>query len=231
MLFLPDPDTHPRSAFCSNQRSPGRSLLLSLLSLLCSFSLYSQNYTPVKNLAEFKTLYTAKSAKITSLMCDFEQNKKITLMEKKLVSRGKFMFKKTNKLRMEYTKPFEYIFILNGDKITIRNDQKENNYSTRSNKMFSMISQLTMDCVTGDVVNSKDFEVSVLENAQMYEFLLKPKVKAIKSLIVVIEVLISKSDFTVDRIDMKEESGDNTLLIFSNKRINPSIGDEEFKLN
>ncbi|NVO18772.1 MAG: outer membrane lipoprotein carrier protein LolA [Bacteroidetes bacterium] len=163
-------------------------------------------------------------------MSDFEQHKKVSMMQKEMISSGKFTFKKDNKLRMEYFKPFSYIFILNNDNILIKNEQRENNYSAKSNKLFSMVSRLTMDCVTGDVINSKDFDVQIFENESKYKFILKPRLKAIKSLISEIEVLIGKNDFTVEKIIMKEESGDNTTLIFSNKRINQLVSDEVFTL-
>jgi outer membrane lipoprotein-sorting protein len=201
-----------------------------LIGCFCSLSLYSQKFIPVNNQADFKKLYAGKSSMIATLKCDFEQHKKISMMENELVSKGKFVYKKNNKLRMEYTKPFKYIFILNNDKIFIKTEQKESSYSTKSNKLYNMISKLTMDCVTGDVINSKDFDVSVSENANMFRFNLKPRLRAIGSLISEIDVLINKNDFTVDRLDMKEESGDNTLLIFSNKRINQGIADEEFNI-
>ena len=231
MLLFPVPDVIQKYLRVVNQQIKGRPVFLILIVLFCSLSLYSQKYSPVKDLVEFKQLYAEKSATISSVKCDFEQHKKISMMENELISKGRFIYKKNNKLRMEYTKPFEYIFILNNDKILIKNDQKQNSYSTKSNKLYSMVSKLTMECVTGDVINSKDFDVLVSENALMYKFTLKPRLKSIKSLISEIEVLIGKNDFTVDSINMKEESGDNTLLVFSNKRINLPVADEEFKIN
>ena len=217
-------------------RSAGSILFTGILFFMCfNFVLIgvgnAQNYTPVKDVAGFKKLYAAKSTAINTLKSDFIQEKSISMLTNKLISNGSFIFKKTNKLRMEYAKPFPYIFVMNEDQIIIKNDQKNSNVSVNSNKMFKMISQLTIDCVTGNILNSKDFDIKISENAKVYFLVLIPNQKMIKSLFTEIDLLVDKSDFTVNRIDLKETSGDSTTLIFSNKKINTPVSDEVFNVN
>lgn len=217
-------------------KNSGSILSSGMLFLMCiNFVLIStvsaQNYTPVKDVDGFKKLYAAKSGAMNTLRSDFVQEKSISMLNNKLSSNGSFVFKKANKLRMEYTNPYPYIFVMNEDQIIIKNDQKKSNVSVNSNKMFKMISQLTIDCVTGNILNSKDFDVKISENTKVYFLVLKPNQKMIKSLFNEIDLLVAKSDFTVDRIDLKETSGDSTTLIFSNKKINTPVSDEAFSVN
>ncbi|MDO9254527.1 MAG: outer membrane lipoprotein carrier protein LolA [Bacteroidales bacterium] len=217
-------------------RSAGSILFTGILFFMCfNLALFNavsaQNYTPVKDIAGFKKLYAAKSTAMNTLKSDFVQEKSVSMLTNKLISNGTFIFKKTNKLRMEYAKPYPYIFVMNEDQIIIKNDQKKSSVSVNSNKMFKMISQLTVDCVTGNILNSKDFDVEISENAKVYFLVLKPNQKMIKSLFTEIDLLVAKSDFTVDRIDLKETSGDSTTLIFSNKKINTPVSDEAFNVN
>lgn len=191
----------------------------------------AQNYTPVKDVAGFNKLYASESAAINTLRSDFIQEKSISMLNNKLVSNGSFIFKKNNKLRMEYVKPYPYLFVMNEDQIIIKNDQKKSNVSVNSNKLFKMISQITIDCVTGNILNSKDFNVKVSENDRVYFLVLKPNQKMLKSLFSEIVLIISKSDFTVDKLDLKETSGDSTTLIFNNKKINTPVSDEVFAVN
>jgi outer membrane lipoprotein-sorting protein len=207
-----------------------------MLSFLCInvviiSTVCAQNYTPVKDVAGFKKLYSAKSTAMNTLRSDFVQEKSISILNNKLNSNGSFVFKKANKLRMEYAKPYPYIFVMNDDQIIIKNDQRKSNVSVNSNKLFKMISQITIDCVTGNILNSKDFDVNISENAKVYFLVLKPNQKMIKSLFTEIDLLVAKNDFTVDRIDLKETSGDATTLIFSNKKINTPVSDEAFNVD
>jgi outer membrane lipoprotein-sorting protein len=206
-------------------------MLLFIFILTGTFSASAQNYTPVKNIVAFKSLYAEKSADINTLKSDFIQEKSISMLKNKIISEGSFIYKKNNKLRMEYTKPYTYLFVMDNDKITIKNNDKKSSVSTSSNKLFKMISQVTIDCVTGNVLNSKDFDIKVSENSITYHLVLIPRQKLLKSLFEKIDIRISKGDLTVDRIEMKESSGDNTLLIFRNKRINTPVADEVFKVN
>jgi outer membrane lipoprotein-sorting protein len=191
----------------------------------------AQNYTPVKNIVEFKRLYAEKSAGMNTLKSDFIQEKSISMLKNKIISEGIFIYKKDSRLRMEYTKPYTYLFLMDSDKIVIKNSQKTSGVSANSNKLFKMISRMTIDCVTGNILNSKEYTIKVSENSKNYYLDLVPRQKLIKSLFDRIDILISKTDFTVDRIEMKESSGDNTVLIFSNKRINNPVSDEVFKAN
>ena len=203
-------------------------LFFMCINFVCIGSVNAQKYTPVKDVAGFKALYASKSNAINTLRSDFVQEKSISMLTNKLTSNGSFIFKKANKLRMEYVKPYPYIFVMNEDQIVIKNDQKKTNVSVSSNKMFKMISQITIDCVTGNILNSKDFTVKVSENSKVYHLVLIPKQKMLKSLFAEIDLLVAKSDFTVDKLDLKETSGDCTTLIFSNKIINTPVHDEVF---
>ena len=206
-------------------------LFFMYFNIAITIAVSAQNYTPVKDVAGFKKLYATKSTSINTLRSDFIQEKSISMLNNTLNSNGSFIFKKVNKLRMEYAKPYPYLFVLNENQISIKNDQKKSNVSVNSNKLFKMISQITIDCVTGNILNSKDFDVKISENAQVYFLVLKPNQKMLKSLFNEIDLLVAKSDFTVERIDLKETSGDSTTLIFSNKKINTQVSDEIFTVN
>ena len=153
------------------------------------------------------------------------------MLENKIISEGSFIYKKNNKLRMEYRKPYSFLFVMENDKVTTKNNQQKSSVSTNSNKLYKMISQMTIDCVTGNVLNSKDFDIDISENAKVYYLVLKPRQKLLKSLFDRIDILISKKDFTVDRLELKETSGDNTTLVFTNKMLNAPVNDEVFEVN
>jgi outer membrane lipoprotein-sorting protein len=200
---------------------------------LCTMSrvAVAQSYTPVKNTEEFKRLFAARSSAITSIQSDFTQQKSISMLENKIISEGTFTYKRENRLRMEYSKPYKFLFVMDHDQITIGNNQQKSSVSANSNKMYKLISQLTLDCFTGNVLNSKDFDLTISENARVYKLVLIPRQKLLKSLFERIDILISKIDVAVDKIELAETSGDHTTLIFHNKVINNPVNDEVFKIH
>jgi len=199
-----------------------------LLFIFSCYSCFSQTYKVLEDKEAFQKLYIEKAKNIVSLESKFVQEKSISFLEKKLISEGTFQFRKPSMLRMEYTKPFQYLFILNNDRVIIKSNSHETNISTNSNKVFKIISQITVDCVSGNVFNNKNFKSTILENNDSYLITLVPSATDIKSIMNEIKVIISKADYTVVKLEMVETSGDFTILVFKDKEINKTIPDASF---
>ena len=204
-------------------------LLALLISGLISKAQHA-GYTSVSNLFKFKEQYTMTTEKIETIKSDFIQVKNLSMLSEKIISKGKFWFKKENLLRMEYTTPYEYLMILNKNNIYIKDGQKENKVSTKSNKLFQQINKITIDCVQGTVFTNPDFVTKVYENESNYLVQLSPENKALKEFFKTIDVIINKSDYEVTTIEMNENSGDNTIIQFTNRKINSVIPDAIFSI-
>ena len=206
-------------------------LTLSSILILFFSSIMAQGFAPLKDEVAFRKLFAEKSQEFNTLKSDFVQEKSIYLLENHIISNGSFQYKRDGKLRMEYFKPYSYLFVLNNDKVMIKNNQKQTNINANSNKLFKLISQITVDCINGNILSSKQFKTSILENSNSYRITLIPKLKELNSLLSEIVILISKKDYTVETIEMKEVSNDFTLMTFSNKEINKPISDEVFSVH
>jgi outer membrane lipoprotein-sorting protein len=204
--------------------------LLLITATLVSQAQYA-GYKPLTGVEEFKKQFAQNAQKLSSIRSDFTQEKNLSMLSEKIVSKGKFWYKKDNLVRMEYTHPFRYLLIINKNNVFIKDGQKENKISTRSNKMFQQINQLMVDCVKGTALNSPDFKSRVFENSQSCLVELTPLSKGLKELFRNINIIIDKKSFTVNRIDMQEMSGDNTMINFVNKELNVIIADALFTLH
>jgi len=204
-----------------------RFISISTIIIFCSLFAKAQDFSPISNLLEFQDLFTKKSNEISSLKSNFVQEKSISMLEQKMISYGSFKYKKEAKLRMEYTKPFYYLLAINGEKVTIKNNAKQTT-SSGSNRLFKMISQITIDCFNGNILKSKQFNVSVFENNTSFKLILYPKMKDLNSILSEIILIISKQTYTVSTLEMKERSGDSSLMTFTNTEINTPIDDETF---
>lgn len=210
-----------------------RKLFPVLLLLAASLSVRAQyaGYTPVADLAKFKTAFSAATQKTTSMKSDFIQEKNMAMLSEKIVSRGNFWFKKESRVRMEYNQPFKYLMILNKDKVYVKDGQKESRVSTKSNKLFQQINRIMIDCMQGTALGNTDFTTRVFENKNAALIELVPVTKGLKELFKSINVVVDKKDFSVTSIEMKELSGDNTIIRFTNKEPNAIIPDTMFTIN
>ncbi len=205
-------------------------VFISLVFLLTVFFAKAQypGYTPVSDPAKFKVDFSVATQKATSIKSDFTQEKNMAMLSEKIISKGKFWFKKESQVRMEYSQPYQYLMILNKDKVYVKDGQKENKISTSSNKIFQQINKLMIDCMQGTALNNPDFTTRVFENKNMAMVELTPVTKVLKKLFKSINIVVDKKDFSVSTIDMIEISGDNTLMRFINKELNVSIADSLF---
>ena len=205
---------------------------LSLLFIAC-FSLVNaqpSGYKIVKDLNPFKTKFNQESQSIFSITSDITQTKKLKILAEKIVSKGQFSFKKNNKVRMEYLTPYKYLLVINNNTIYIKKDNKLNTYSAKSNKAFNQINKLILECVQGTVINNKDFNTSLFENETIFLLQLIPNKKEMKNLFQTIQIYIDKKNYTVNKLNLIEASGDNTELQFTNKNINPTLSDDIYIL-
>lgn len=205
-------------------------ILASLLSvfIFCSLQAQYAGYTAVKDINVFRQQFAAASQKLNSLQSDFIQEKNLSMLSEKIISKGKFWFKKENKVRMEYTQPFKYLMIMNGSNIYIKDGQKENRVPTNSNKLFQQINKIVVDCVKGTAFSNTDFKFNVFENKSTYLIELTPVVKNLQSIFKNINVIVDRKDFSVNSIKMIEPSGDYTNINFTNKILNTNLADALF---
>src|SRR6188768_3222118 len=99
------------------------------LLLLCSF--YSwvavaqpKGYKLVSNVQAFQQSLAKSTAALKTLQSDFVQTKHLSLLAEKISSKGKFYYSKEDKVRIEYTAPFQYLLVMNGGQIMIKDEQK-----------------------------------------------------------------------------------------------------------
>src|SRR4051812_4814271 len=110
-----------------------RKWILLLSCIFCATFTQAQmaGFKPVADAAAFKQQFAKASQATQSIQADFVQEKNLSMLSDKIVSKGKFWFKKDNKVRMEYSSPSYYLLVMNGKDIKIKDGQKENHVSTK----------------------------------------------------------------------------------------------------
>lgn len=187
-------------------------------------------YKLLPNTIAFKTEFAAASSKTNSISSDFTQVKTLALLSEKLTSKGKFYFKKDNLVRMEYTFPYQYLMVINGSRVSIKDGNKTSTMSSRSNKMFQQINQLMMDCMRGTVFENKSFSVRLFEDGDTYLAEMTPVTSQMSGLFKKVNVIMKKGNFVVSQVQMFEPSGDYTSMNYSNQKLNVPLADALFSI-
>jgi outer membrane lipoprotein-sorting protein len=190
----------------------------------------TSGFTAVPNIEKFKQDFAVQNAKLTSIKSSFTQEKTLTLLTEKIVSKGDFWFKRNDKIKIAYTSPYQYILIINGDQMITKDQQKENHVNTSSNKLFRQVNRIVIECVQGTILTNKDFSVKIFESQSQFLMQVTPQAKAIKEFFSVINITLDKNDYSVDEIELNEQGGDLTRMHFSNKQLNIPVNDDVFTL-
>lgn len=204
--------------------------VLLILGIACTVNAQYPGYKQLSNTELFHKNFAVASRSISTIKSDFIQEKNMSLLAEKIVSKGNFYFRKENAVRMEYTQPFQYLMIINGNNIYIKDSQKENKISAKSNKLFQQVNKIIIDCVNGKALQSNDFNVKVFEGNTDYLAELSPADKNLKSFFSHINMIIDKKDYGVLRIEMHEPSGDDTRIRFVNRLLNTPLADALFAI-
>jgi outer membrane lipoprotein-sorting protein len=207
-----------------------RLLLLCLFCYSACVSVHAQypGYNLLTNDAAFRQQFADASKKTSSIESDFVQEKNLSMLSEKIISKGKFWFKKVNRVRMEYSQPFQYLMVLNNGSIYIKDDQKENKISAKSNPLFQQINKIMVDCMQGSALSNPDFSPRIFEGRSSFLIELTPTAKNLKSFFEHINIIVDKKDFSGTEIEMYEQGGDNTIIRFNNKQLNAAIPDALF---
>jgi len=187
-------------------------------------------FAEITNTASLRSALAGTAKSTQTIASDFNQVKHMKMMNDKVTSKGKFYFKKENKIRIEYTSPFQYLLVMSGGQIMVRDGQKTNKINTRNSKAMQSVNKVMMDCMTGTVFNNKDFSVKAYDSKGQYLMELTPVNSNMKSLFARIDVYIDKTDNSVSKLVMNESGGDYTEMLFTNKKINTTLADALFNL-
>ena len=206
--------------------------LLTVILLLFPLTLFSQNKLTEEKQREILEKIDAEGSKMSTMQCEFTQTKSMKMLSRQMVSQGKMFFKKPNRLLWQYSSPYDYTFLLNGDNVQIKTSKSTQNINVQENKIFRRITGIIVDCITGaGLKNSPDFTAEIWEKDGAYFARLYPKKKELKQIYEIVEIHFNSAFTMVSSVRMVEKSGDETLVKLNKTKINAPLKDEIFVID
>ncbi len=184
---------------------------------------------PMKDIPGFKQKLSGMSSSVKTIQSDFVQDKKLSVLDGVITSKGQFCFSRENNIRWEYNEPYKYLIIISQGKLFVKEDKEHKQYDIQSNKMFQEMNNFISGCIQGDILkNEKDYKAGYFEDSQFYFVSLVPVSEKMRQMLNEIQIWFDKKDLTVSRIKMMETGGDYTKIDFINKKLNINIPIEKF---
>lgn len=179
--------------------------------------------------AQIRQKISRAASAMKTMQCDFVQTKHLRMLNDKLVAQGRMYYQQTNKLRWEYTSPYAYIFILNGDKVLLKNRQRNDVIDVNQNKLFREIARIMMSSVVGDcLADSKDFKTTIATVGDEWVATLLPQRKDMKQMFQKLLLHFHQQRAVVTRVELIEKNGDKTVIDLKNIKTNETISAQQF---
>lgn len=162
----------------------------------------------------------------------FTQKKHLLLFDDVIESSGRFVFKKPDHVRWEYSKPHESILVIAGD------DGQKWNETTKRVEKFKLSDERGLDAVVKQLFTwfkgefnklTEDYTISIIERKPT-KLKMVPKKEAVKKFIASIEVAMAEGDKEISSVKITEPGDDYTLYTFSDTKLDGDIKDEEFSI-
>ena len=201
--------------------------ILTILLLLCTTTLC----TYAQSRQQMLDAIASATAQIRDMECDFVQTKKIKLLNRSMVSRGHMSYRQPDKLRWEYTTPYTYVFVVNGNKVQILNNNRKDVIDVDRNRMFREIVNIMLGTVAGTSLGDRSsFRTTVTGTQTEYIATLVPQKKEMRQMYSNIILHFDPKAGVVSKIEMNEAKGDMTTIELCNIHKNRNLNDARFSV-
>ena len=177
----------------------------------------------------FQSELQQKNENVTSIKCDFIQERNISVLNSSVSKEGTFYF----------TKPCNMLLAFNdGDYIKMTSTWFEMSTAghvsakkSNSNPMFRNLNSILTACVVGDFDKiKKGFDIQYSKSATDYIVTLIPQRGKAISQISRIIISFDKTNMSLNDMQMIEKSGNSTSYTFKNKEFNLPLDSKLFNI-
>ena len=212
-----------------------RAALTLFLSLATLSSLWSQS--DLKKLSDsevtaFDSKLKSRSQATETMIADFRQEKSMEMLKNKMVSKGVFKYKKEDKIAFLYSQPMVYHMIINGQKLRILSNGKNQIIDLKNNPVMREVRSLIAASFLGNLSQvGATYKISYFDNKGGVVVVVVPQGRQLSSVITRITIYFKGSNAEIEKLKIEEGSGSATEYIFTNQRINTDLTDEDFRIN
>jgi outer membrane lipoprotein carrier protein len=164
--------------------------------------------------------------KTKDFSADLLQEKKISLLKEKVISKGRIRFKKPDRISIEFFHPETSQMVYDGKTFLLyfKEEKMAERYQVQGNPVVEKYMLFSKDPFQEKLAQWRVVEDR--ESVLALEIL--PKVK--DALFVKTKLWISKKDWVITGMEMVEKNGDTTSLRYSNMRVNMGLSDSDFEI-
>ena len=206
--------------------------ILLVLFVLLGVSVWAQNEKPLTEIESQKVVaeLTEAAVSMQTLQCRFMQEKISSMLAEPTVAEGTMHYAAPDRLRWEYTKPYAFALVVNGERIVKVTDGKAEVVDGKSNRMYQGIVSIIMGSASGKkLFDTSVFDVVMYDDNEFWRAEMTPKRRDMKRMFSQLVFRFDKKSKVISCVEFKEAGGDITSIRFEDIKLNEAIGEDCFQ--
>ena len=208
-----------------------KAILLVLFALL-GVSVWAQNGKPLNEAESQKvvTELTQAASSMQTLQCRFVQEKTSSMLAEPSIAKGTMHYAAPDRMRWEYTEPYAFALVVNGEQIVKVTDGKAEALEGNSSRMYQGIVGIIMGSASGKkLFDPTVFDVALYDDNAFWRAEMTPKRRDMKRMFSQLVFRFDKKAKGISRVEFKEAGGDVTSIRFEDIKLNEAIGEKVFQ--
>ncbi|MBR5911332.1 MAG: outer membrane lipoprotein carrier protein LolA [Bacteroidales bacterium] len=206
-----------------------RFLLLMVLALM-GFVAQAQTQLADTQSKEVINQLTQAATTMQTMQCRFVQEKTSTMLAEPSISEGTMHYVAPDKMRWEYTKPYAFALIVNGERIIKVTDGKSEVLDGNSSRMYQGMVNIIMGSASGKkLFDASVFDISLYDDEAFWKAEMTPKRRDMKRMFSQLVFRFDKQTNTISRVEFIGSNGDVTEIRFEGMKVNETIPEERFQ--
>ena len=158
---------------------------------------------------------TQAAASMQSLQCRFVQEKTSSMLAEPTISEGLMRYVAPDQLRWEYTSPYAFALVVDGERMVRETDGKIEVIEGNSGRMVQGIVNIIMGSASGKkLFDASVFDVELYDEGDTWCAVMNPKRRDMKRMFSQMVFRFDKKTNQISRVEFKELSGDATVIRF-----------------
>ncbi len=206
-----------------------KKLLLSLMFVAFGLMVTAQTQLSESQSNEVIASLTKAAASMQSMQCRFVQEKTSTMLAEPSVAEGTMHYAAPDRMRWEYTKPYAFALVVNGERIVKVTDGKAEVLEGNAGRMYQGMVNLIIGSASGKkLFDTTIFDIVLYDDNGFWRADMTPKRRDMKRMFSQLVFRFDKKTNGISRVEFVSANGDVTSIRFEEIKMNEAIGDEVF---
>jgi len=204
-------------------------VLFSILLVVFSITAFAQTQLTEIQSQEVINQLTQAAASMQSMQCRFVQEKTSTMLAEPSVAQGTMHYAAPDRMRWEYTAPYAFALVVNGERIVKVTDGKAEVLEGNAGRMYQGMVGLIMGSASGKkLFDPTVFDIILYDDNGFWRADMTPKRRDMKRMFSQLVFRFDKKTNGISRVEFVGSAGDVTSIRFEEIKLNGVIGDEVF---